>query len=130
MTDDHELTDTEWRAFQAIPEQGFSHRAWIDTKIGQRILELEADRDTWRAAREQARDETEEQERVVDAIRADLHATRARLGQAEGRIQAAFDAIALHAHRKYPDPAMYLYDESVGPLIKAVLHALEEGTPR
>lgn len=30
------LTDAEWREFQSIPEQGFSHRAWIDAKIAAR----------------------------------------------------------------------------------------------
>lgn len=27
------LTDAEWRAFQALPDQGHSHRAWIDARI-------------------------------------------------------------------------------------------------
>lgn len=30
------LTDTEWREFQAIPDQGYSHRAWVDRKIAER----------------------------------------------------------------------------------------------
>ena len=30
------LTDAEWREFQSIPEQGYSHRAWVDYKIAQR----------------------------------------------------------------------------------------------
>lgn len=32
-----ELTSEEWREFQAIPEQGYSHRAWVDHKIAQRV---------------------------------------------------------------------------------------------
>ena len=31
------LTDAEWRAFQAIPEQGYSHRAWVNFKIYERL---------------------------------------------------------------------------------------------
>lgn len=32
------LTNAEWREFQAIPEQGYSHRYWVDWKIQQRVL--------------------------------------------------------------------------------------------
>ena len=31
------LTDAEWRAFQAIPERGYSHRAWVNFKIYERL---------------------------------------------------------------------------------------------
>lgn len=31
------LTDEEWRAFQKIPEQGYSHRAWVDARIKERV---------------------------------------------------------------------------------------------
>jgi hypothetical protein len=31
------LTDDEWRAFQKIPDQGYSHRAWIDARIRERM---------------------------------------------------------------------------------------------
>lgn len=31
------LTDNEWRDFQSIPEQGYSHRHWIDYHIAVRI---------------------------------------------------------------------------------------------
>lgn len=27
------LTDEEWREFQAIPDQGYSHRHWVNHKI-------------------------------------------------------------------------------------------------
>lgn len=27
------VTDAEWRDFQSIPDQGYSHRAWVDHKI-------------------------------------------------------------------------------------------------
>lgn len=27
------LTDEQWRQFQAIPDQGYSHRAWVDARI-------------------------------------------------------------------------------------------------
>lgn len=29
------LTDEQWRDFQNIPDQGYSHRAWIDHKLAQ-----------------------------------------------------------------------------------------------
>lgn len=35
--DDLKLTDVEWRDFQAIPDQGYSHRAWVDHKIDERV---------------------------------------------------------------------------------------------
>ncbi|QRQ79146.1 hypothetical protein [Glutamicibacter protophormiae] len=31
------LTDAEWQAFQAIPDQGYSHRAWVDARIAERV---------------------------------------------------------------------------------------------
>lgn len=31
------LTDAEWREFQAIPEQGYSHRTWVDRQIAKRV---------------------------------------------------------------------------------------------
>lgn len=31
------LTSSEWRDFQSIPDQGYSHRAWVDHKIAQRV---------------------------------------------------------------------------------------------
>jgi hypothetical protein len=31
------LTDAEWREFQAIPDQGYSHRHWVDMKIQSRL---------------------------------------------------------------------------------------------
>ena len=31
------LTDAEWREFQSIPDQGYSHRGWIDHRIQQRL---------------------------------------------------------------------------------------------
>lgn len=34
---DHPLTDKEWREFQAIPEQGYSHRYWVNYRIQERI---------------------------------------------------------------------------------------------
>jgi hypothetical protein len=27
------ITDEEWREFQAIPEQGYSHRYWIESRL-------------------------------------------------------------------------------------------------
>lgn len=89
----HELMDAEWRAFQAIPDQGFSHRAWIDAKIGQRVQAITADRDMWRGAREDALDELENSDRRGDAILKDLHETRKRLGTAERRLRAALDIL-------------------------------------
>lgn len=75
----HELMDAEWRAFQAIPDQGFSRRAWVDAKIGQRVQAVTADRDMWRSAREEALDEMERAEDTRDAIMADLRKERARI---------------------------------------------------
>lgn len=41
-TDDEQealaITDAEWREFQAIPEQGYSHRHWVDARIGERVM--------------------------------------------------------------------------------------------
>lgn len=31
------LTDAEWRDFQNIPDQGYSHRHWVDRKIALRV---------------------------------------------------------------------------------------------
>ncbi|WP_121866157.1 hypothetical protein [Glutamicibacter nicotianae] len=31
------LTDTEWQEFQAIPDQGYSHRAWVDARLAERV---------------------------------------------------------------------------------------------
>lgn len=28
-----QLTDAEWREFQDIPEQGYSHRGWIEAHL-------------------------------------------------------------------------------------------------
>ncbi|QUY60878.1 Hypotetical protein [Gulosibacter molinativorax] len=38
-----ELTDAEWREFQAIPEQGFSHRDWVNARIRDRAARQHAD---------------------------------------------------------------------------------------
>lgn len=32
------ITDAEWREFQAIPEQGYSHRHWVDARIAERVM--------------------------------------------------------------------------------------------
>lgn len=31
------ITDDEWREFQSIPEEGHSHRAWVDERIRERV---------------------------------------------------------------------------------------------
>lgn len=31
------LSDAEWREFQNIPEQGYSHRTWVDRQIAKRV---------------------------------------------------------------------------------------------
>ena len=41
---DAPLTDAEWREFQSIPEQGYSHRAWVDQKIAERLSAARAAR--------------------------------------------------------------------------------------
>lgn len=33
------LSDAEWREFQEIPEEGHSHRAWVEAKIAARVAE-------------------------------------------------------------------------------------------
>lgn len=33
---DYALTDAEWLAFQRLPEEGHSHRAWVDARIRER----------------------------------------------------------------------------------------------
>lgn len=35
-----ELTDEEWRKFQSIPDQGYSHRGWVDARIREREQEI------------------------------------------------------------------------------------------
>lgn len=35
----YDITDEEWRGFQSIPEQGYSHRHWVNHKIKQRLIE-------------------------------------------------------------------------------------------
>jgi hypothetical protein len=42
---DYPLTDEEWFAFQAIPDQGYSHRAWIEARIAERVAKVTAERD-------------------------------------------------------------------------------------
>lgn len=37
------ITNEEWREFQAIPEQGYSHRAWVDGAIRKRLDQLRTD---------------------------------------------------------------------------------------
>ena len=37
-----DLTNTEWRTLQQIPEQGHSHRAWIDNRIRERVAQVTA----------------------------------------------------------------------------------------
>lgn len=32
-----ELTNAEWQEFQAIPDQGYSHRAWVDARLAERV---------------------------------------------------------------------------------------------
>ena len=41
--DETALTDEEWREFQAIPDQGYSHRGWVDARIKQRLATSPAD---------------------------------------------------------------------------------------
>lgn len=43
MSDNVALTDAEWRAFQSIPDQGYSHRAWVDSKIKARLEAAKAE---------------------------------------------------------------------------------------
>ena len=31
------ITDAEWQEFQAIPDQGYSHRSWVDARIAERV---------------------------------------------------------------------------------------------
>jgi hypothetical protein len=37
LKDQLALSDKEWRAFQNIPEQGYSHRAWVEARIRERV---------------------------------------------------------------------------------------------
>jgi len=37
LKDQLKLSDEEWRAFQNIPEQGYSHRAWVEARIRERV---------------------------------------------------------------------------------------------
>lgn len=34
-----QITDAEWRAFQSIPDQGYSHRAWLDNLVRERMAQ-------------------------------------------------------------------------------------------
>lgn len=38
----YELTNAEWRAFQAIPDQGHSHRWWVNERIRERLAARDA----------------------------------------------------------------------------------------
>ena len=40
--EEYKLTDEEWREFQSIPEQWFSHRAWVDARIAERVADERA----------------------------------------------------------------------------------------
>ncbi|MGP4995537.1 hypothetical protein [Glutamicibacter ardleyensis] len=40
------LTDAEWREFQMIPVQGYSHRAWVDALIAERVAAAQPEADT------------------------------------------------------------------------------------
>ena len=40
--EEYKLTDEEWREFQSIPEQWFSHRAWVDARIAERVVDERA----------------------------------------------------------------------------------------
>ena len=42
--EEYKLTDEEWREFQSIPEQWFSHRAWVDARIAERVADERAKR--------------------------------------------------------------------------------------
>lgn len=42
-SDTEELTDAEWRAFQSIPDQGYSHRHWVNCAIKSRLDVARAD---------------------------------------------------------------------------------------
>ena len=37
MVDDWRITDAEWKAYQQIPDQGYSHRGWLDHLIAERL---------------------------------------------------------------------------------------------
>lgn len=55
------ITDEEWREFQSIPDQGYSHRAWVDCRLQQRI--------EWQSARDQGH---------IEALEAENEELRAR----------------------------------------------------
>ncbi len=42
----NELTDAEWQEFQNIPEQGYSHRDWVNAKIKERVNAALAETET------------------------------------------------------------------------------------
>lgn len=42
---DYTLTDAEWREFQSIPDQGYSHRHWVNCAIARRLDALREELD-------------------------------------------------------------------------------------
>lgn len=37
--DEFKFTDEQWRAYQAIPDQGYSHRGWLEYQVNQWLAE-------------------------------------------------------------------------------------------
>ncbi len=102
-TDHAALTDTEWRQFQQIPDQGYSHRAWINRKIQQRLT----------VALERERADNDRAEWVEDfaAQKADIEWYRRKLSEADrelGEARAQYGAVladALDFEQKLSDQA-------------------------
>jgi hypothetical protein len=67
-----DLTDAEWREFQSIPEQGYSHRHWVNHKIAQRLEAVSAERDEarhWAKTMQSQKFEWEDKEAAARAER-------------------------------------------------------------
>lgn len=47
-SDRERLSDAEWREFQQMPEEGVSHRRWVDGKIAARLAAVKAENEHWR----------------------------------------------------------------------------------
>lgn len=86
--EEYKLTDEEWREFQSIPEQWFSHRAWVDARIAERVADE-------RAKTQEMKDYGDRAVHKLNQARFDLRDERAKRPDREqiARIQFEIDNV-------------------------------------
>ena len=86
--EEYKLTDEEWREFQSIPEQWFSHRAWVDARIAERVVDE-------RAKTQEMKDYGDRAVHKLNQARFDLRDERAKRPDREqiARIQFEIDNV-------------------------------------